>query len=1817
MPRIMKKQEFFFGLFLAITFCCMFAACKQNKISNESDYNNIIQAYGPSILKQKSKIYVSVKEENLVADPIVLKKAFNIDPLLPGNVEYRNGMLEFTPNGLYEPGTTYTISIDVKSLYKDVNKQPFVFKIDVAPQFYEFQLQDIALNSSGSWSVKANLNSTDLLSDALVEKYLKTKFNKKQVSFQLERINDKTFSILVQDLTVQEGSASLNFSFEGLTNVTPLVVPLSDTNDFKHISTFYSENSHSISFVFNQNLEPSQNLNGLVKSFNGKNFKCEKLGNKLNVYLPKKKEQGLTIVLDKNIKSNVGQTLSKSIKYVVEGKDIKPQVEVVGVGNIIPFGNTVLFPFKAQGLDAIQIGIKKIYSNNIFEFWQENSFNNSDYLRYLGEWVHVEKIGLESLNPQYNPNEFNTYAIDLNKFINLDPHAYYEVHVGFSPNEVINACGKSLNYNPDFDSESIFEKGYRGLANSSDYNWKDRQNPCKLGYYGNYNYTKKLIFCTDIGVVVKKDADSGFKVVVVDIPTGEPLSNVPVELISKAKQVIATSKTSNLGIAHFEPNKTTKYVRVQAGESVTVMPLHWAFKHAYDDYNVGGRSVKSSIDGMIYGERSVWRPGDILHLNFLLFDKRASLPSNHPIHLSIENPKGKEVYSDNIIQRTGPFYAMNVQTTEDWITGVYRVAVRVGNNTFFKNVQIETIKPNRLSIYSSAEDQILPYQKQIEIPYKINYLHGMPGKDVKLNVDVKFGFRKVAFDDYGSYLFDSPRKESIYYSDLTKNVEAITDASGNASLKVPLDHLKRNGTDYKITFANRATESSGDFSSNSFSVPLQMYDTYVGLKLKNGNSRYVVYDVNKKSSFDVIALDAKGAPAPNRSLKATFYKMKNYWWWSSYDDEFTVQVKGVDIAHNEKALKTNAKGKAVIENTFLTNGRYFVNVCDMKGNHCAGQYFFVGDPYDQDLEDLEAVHEISKLQFETTKKVHKVGERVELNIPSIIEGKALISIENGSQVLDQFWKDMKVGSNKVTFTAEETMFPAVYAHVSIIQPYAKKTKNTPLRMFGVTPILVQSTEKLLEPIITTKEVFKPNETVELEISEKSGNEMYYTLSIVEEGLLNITNFKTPNPFNRFFQKEKLGVTTFDFFDYILSNYNHDFKKLYAVGGDGEIDAIDPEAKTNRFEPVVKHLGTFKLEMNKRKKHVFNVPNYIGAVRVMVVAAKDGAFGSNDVTVPVKQDLMVQATLPRSLSPGDNIDIPITSFVSNNNISNVDLKAHSNGRLTLENTSFSQNVEKGENLYFLKGKVGKQTGTITFDIQATSGAFKSSQTTTLQVEQLNPIESSLQTILLRPNEEKTFNLNHSFTSDYSAMLGISSMLPLHKDDLMKASAQYPHYCLEQQIANALVLLLGTKGRTDQTFEGHKEKLINNLLRDLWKFEHFDGYTQWPQGRYMNPWISCMVYHFMVVAKKNGYQIPDGKMKDLENQLISFAKKVSHKNHSNKKNYNMVMAYVFYVLSTNDAAPLAEMNRLKEDTKLDHQAKLMLAHAYYSSGNKNIADVLLSQNITKSNSGYNMSTFSSSLQKQMIQTFNYLGVERKKEGELALKALSEELLNDTYMSTQERFWAILILDQLPESGNNGSIRIEVENQDGSKEILEGERPFMKNIASKGNSLNVKNVSDKPVFLQVVQRGKRSEGNEIEQKRNIEVNLKYVDLNNNPIDPKVLKIGQEFKVLYVVKRMSAAANLYDQIALTIPVPAGWEILNDRLAFGDQHIPNLDFLDIRDRKVQAYMDLSKSTEFTLEMKYRASYGGVFHKSAIICESMYFNDIYQLIPGSTVEVVR
>jgi uncharacterized protein YfaS (alpha-2-macroglobulin family) len=1230
---------------------------------------------------------------------------------------------------------------------------------------------------------------------------------------------------------------------------------------------------------------------------------------------------------------------------------------------------------------------------------------------------------------------------------------------------------------------------------------------------------------------------------------------------------------------------------------------------------VDGELVQKGMKGYIYGERGVWRPGDTLFLAFILNDLASKLPSKHPIKLRLNDPNGKAVYQSVQNYQVLNHYKFIVPTAMSAPTGNWEAVVSVGGAKFHKSIKIETIKPNRLKIKNSLADKMLYPNAKTEGTIEGTWLHGAVAKNLKVEVQAKLSQTVTSFPNYKNYVFDNPA--SSFSTEEINLFSGKVNDSGIANFTIPSKASSNEPGMLKAAIITKLYENGGDFSTDVVSATYSPYNTYVGFKTPE-LSQYGMLETEKLNRFDVVSVNEKGQVKAGIKLKVKVYKIDWRWWWDGSSDDLSSYTTSSNYAaYFETKTTTDVNGKSNF--SFKVNeadwGRFLVLVTDEEGGHSSGQTVFIDWPSWSAKSKNTNASNASMLVFSTDKKSYNVGENLKIAFPSSAGCRALVSLESGSSVLETKWVETTAGETKISIPIKEYMAPNIYIHITLLQPHSFTKNDLPIRLYGIVPIEVINKQTILEPQLVVPTVLRPEANTTITVSEKSGKEMSYTLAIVDEGLLDLTRFKTPNAWMSFYAKEALGVKTWDVYDDIIGAFGGAVNQIFSIGGDADLGGGKAK-KANRFKPVVSYLGPFKLAKGSKASHIIRIPNYIGSVKVMVVAAnaENAAYGSAEKVVPVRSPLMLLASFPRKVSPGEKITLPVTLFAMEPQIKNVTLQLKSNNLFTTlsgasQKISFAQPDEK---MAYIEIEAKDITGIGKIELVATSGNEKASYTIEVDVINPNPVSYQISEAMLPAHgvasiDWKAFGIKGS----NKAILELSTMPPINLTKRISYLIQYPHGCVEQTTSSAFPQLYLTD-ITDLN-DARKADIQRNVSATIQKLSQFQisngGFAYWPGQNAADDWGSSYAGHFLIEAEKKGYAVPQS----MKKSWLSYQKKIAKEWRTNSNGNDFAQSYRLYTMVLAGSPDVASMNRLRETKSLSEESKLRLALSYALIGQKNMANMLFSTVVPSQSEHFYYYGSEDRNRAMMLETMLLLG--RNSEALNTATKLAKNLSSDVWMSTQTTAYALIAMANFGKF--MGGKEIEVSYQEaGVAKTLKSTKMILEQSLTTSGVITLKNNKVNLVFARIISSGILPVGEEMEENRGLQAAINYFDNTGKSMNISEVKQGTTIECKITVS--NPTRETIENIALTSITPSGWEINNTRYTDADSQTENkADYIDIRDDRTLLYFSLKGGESRTFTISLNASYLGHYYLPGLQCEAMYDSNFFVHKKGQWIAVVK
>ena len=1853
------KYYLLFSICVLITSITLLSSCSESlskEITPSSAFTPYISGYSGGVQSVLKPITIELANVYPDAEPnkVVDKKLFSIEPSLKGNVVWKDmKTLQFIPTKALESNTTYEVNFHLGELYQldsSFRDFKFAFRTKIADGL--LTLKDfIQYNSSSDEAyVILNLKLSDVLDMSKLDKSILIKDeNNKNIEFSVKSENPTSYDIeikVVKSTQRRDLKVSINGADLGLDRSQELLFTIPAKDEFYVVQyKLINEQENGIEVVFSDALDVNQNIASFIEINGVDKYTSHIEDNRLFLYFEYQPTNEFILQLHEYIRSSTGKRLNQNIEKLIKPNRTIPAVSILSSGSILPDSKQQLLAFSSIGLEFLDLQVVKVYSSNMLSFLQTNDLSGTDNLKRSGRLILKKRIDLKELTDEPLTN-LQSFKLDLSNLFDQEPGALYHIALSFRPEytlltEFIKERAEmdlveldSANYEKDevWDNSANYYYEPLQLALPYDwevYDWKKTNDPTHLSFYMDNSKVsaRTNVYSTQLGLIVKQNENNKLWVAVNDLLTTKPMGGVKVKVYSYQLQIIDELHTDKRGIAESQCKGVPYIVVAEYDKDKTYLKVPQGHQLMMSRFDVGGVKRENGLKGYIYGERGVWRPGDTMHINFILEDREHRIPENHPVTLELFNPRGQFYTKQLATRHQNGVYYFKINTEKEDLTGTWNAYIKIGGSTFHKALLIETIKPNRLKINLDFDHGVLKTGVEESAVLSANWLMGAVGSNLDAKIELTLAPIRSAFPQYDNYLFTE--LNSYYQFTKSEIFKGKLDGEGKSKLKLQMPASTNAPGLLKAQFITRVYEPGGDYSIHNQPMTLSPYSSYVGITLRGEESDYLETDV--RHNIDLISVNAQGKPLSNHKLHYEIYSM-GWDWWYSKDQLLASYVHNSSVlAYKKGDMITNEKGEAhfPLRVDYPNYGRYLVYVRDVESGHAVSQVYYLDWPSWRGRASRKDATSATMLSFNLDKKEYKVGDQAEVIIPAAATGRALVSIENGNDILAHEWIDTKEGEDtKYSFTVTKDMAPNVYVYVSLLQPHAQTINNSPIRMYGVEPLFVKDESTHIQPILEIPKVLEPEKTFKVNIKEESGKKMTYTLAIVDDGLLDLTSFKTPNPWEHFYSKEALGIQTWDMYDDVIGAISAIYTQKYRVGGDEILKPAD--AKANRFKPVVEYLGPYTLEAGQKATHDIILPMYVGSVRTMVVASNGSAFGSTEQTSLVRSPLMLISSLPRVLSISDEVWIPVNVFSMDDRVKEVKIQMDSSKNISVLEGSNKVLVfnEVGDKVAYFKVKVGNRVGVEKIKFTATSGTHSVTEEVEIEVRNPNPVVNIIQEKQIEQGQ--SIKLNYSLPEksvDSKMVLEVSRMPSINLTNRITYLRDYYHTCTEQIISKALPLLfIGDLKEVSSDLKQENDRIIQQTIQSLYGRQLSDGsFVYWPGDKQTGYWVTAYAGLFLIKAQEKGYKINQSVLHQWTSYLSKLVR-IWTPSSSNWSYDSYIQAYFLYVLSAAKKADLSAMNRLKEYKEMKLQSRWLLALSYSLIGKQDVAkDLLFSLANYKDNDFTSIGFYGSEIRDEAFILQTLVALDMKEKAFKQVNKLTGLINEEIYYQTQSTAVGIMALAEYAKINKQGSLDFSyLVNEGKMNNIKSGLSVFQKELIneSKEGVVEIENHSKGLLYAQLHQT-MRLEKDTLAacDDRGLSIKVKYTTLSNEFLDVQNLKRGTD--VMAYVTVQNNTTSVMEDISLTHIIPSGWEIYHVETLLSEDNVSKGDinkgirYQDIRDDRVLSYFDLQPLQSKTILVRLHATYAGEYVLPAIQAEQMYKTSVYGRTRAGKATVLR
>ncbi|WP_435354361.1 alpha-2-macroglobulin family protein [Emticicia sp. SJ17W-69] len=1505
--------------------------------------------------------------------------------------------------------------------------------------------------------------------------------------------------------------------------------------------------------------------------------------------------EAYTLTIKDNLRGTLGAKLDAELTKDLFFGEMPASIEFVSKkGLYLSSKGSRNVGIRITNIPKVQLKVVKIYENNLLSYVRNNRYENYEY------------DGEES-----GPNGFN-YSTD-------DQGIYSDVIINrtIETGNLSKVHGVSV-LNMPMPEQDKLRGVYLVNLNSND------------EYYQN---ATKLVSVSDLGIIAKKSADGDELMVFVNsIIDAEPMGDVEIKLISSNNQVMDSQKTDSKGVIIFEklsekaPNFKLAMITARTADDFNYMLLEDTQVETSRFEVEGKRANATGFDAFVYGDRDIYRPGETIHFNTVLRDAKWASAEEIPLKIRLLLPNGREFKS--FLKNTNAQGAVETSIPLDRaaVTGTYTIEILNGNDVLLtsKPISIEEFMPDRIKVDVSAKD-IYRTGETVQLVATATNLFGPPASN--RNYEMDFSLKRKSFFAKGfeGYSFDI-QNDTKFNNDLR---QGTTDEDGLAkqAFQLPATYQDMGVLEGKV-FVTVFDETGRPLNRvKSFDVFTQ--DTFYGIGLAD---YYVGTHVPMNIPLAAVSNDGK---VKNARAEVSVYRIDYQTIVEKIDGVIKYNSKRQDKLVQTKEV-TFAAGKSAIKFIPQVSGEYEIRIAQAGAKSYASRQFYAYGYGSTSSSSFEVSNE-GQVLMEFDKEKYEVGDKAKVLMKTPFVGKMLVTVEKGN-VLEHFYVETDKKSAEIDISVTEEMLPNVYVTATLIRPM--KGNDMPLTVaHGFAPMKVEKSSNQLPIEIVAVKESRSKRKQKVTIKTKANTEL--TISVVDEGILQIKNFKTPDIYNYFYQKQALEVSSHDLYQFLFPELS---LASSSVGGDGyNLEKRVNPLSNGRTKLVAVWSGILKTGSGGEADFEFEIPQFSGDLRIMAVAYKDEAFGSANANMKVKDPIVISTGAPRFLSPNDEVMIPVTVTNTTKTTTTTNVSVNLTGGLSLQSANNqSITVPAGKEvrtMFSVKAPSVIGTGSIAVVVNGFKEKFSEKIDLTIRPS-TSLLKTSLSGVVLAGKTE-SINLGNDYmagTAQASLLVSRSPMVQFAKQ--LDYLLGYPHGCIEQTVSKAFPQLYfadftKTIAKNSRSLKVSGENDWNpqfNVQAAIRKIENMQlasgAVSYWQGGDYESWWGTAFAAHFMLEAKKADFEVNEGNL----NRMLDYLTTKTSMQDLTEIDYiynetgtwttrtiaRHEMIYSLYTLAMAGKANQPVMNYYKSNANLlTTDERYMLGASFAQIGDEGSFKQLLPKDyIIENTQKQTGGSFASPIRNLAI-SLNSL-VESDPENlqipKLA-RVLSQAIKATPYLSTQESVFSFLALGKIAKRTGESNVTASLSVDNKILASFNGtDLNVEKGVAGKLVNISAKGKGSLYYFTQ--QEGLSATGSYVEEDNFLKVRRQFLSRTGQPISGS---LKQNQLVVVKVSISSTLGTPVENVVVTDMLPAAFEIENPRLnedrnmtwiknASTPQHF------DIRDDRINFYTT-ADATEKTFYYLVRVVSKGKFILGPVAADAMYNGDYRSYSGGGNVIV--
>ncbi|RYY54030.1 MAG: alpha-2-macroglobulin family protein [Chitinophagaceae bacterium] len=1729
------------------------------------------------------------------------------EPAIKGKFRWQGpDELVFSPSEPLKPATSYTASIKNTVLhYSEFNTVKDGDKISFhTPDLILDNAQVIWVGESNTSAVpELNLYFNYAIAPASLKDKLDLEYEGKKVEYQMVTASNDRHQVI--RLT---GIRPADKEFEVKISIGKGLKPEAGTNETKEvIQSSLSIPSPYVLQVQSMDTE-HDGTEGILR------FTCSQQVNASDVRAFVKFEPELTFTVDQSdngfilrspsfdIEKTYTVTLTKGLRGKLGGTLREDYTGSIAFGELesgVSFTNNKAVYLSAKGgrnlevritnVPKIKLVISKIYENNLLlaqrsGYYPQEASSSSSYNEYEGDYSD-DSYSQVTMGDVIYEKEIDTRSLPRSN------------------------GGRILNFAQFEDRLPDFKGVYHVMIRSTTEYWvRD----------------SRFISVSDLGLIAKQGAEK-LVVFTQSIKTALPVNGVNVAVYGANNQLIGTGASNAEGVAEITYTKKDfagfkpAMVIAKTADDFNFLPFNNTAVNT-SRFDVGGkRANPSGLDAFVYSERDMYRPGETLHFSTVIRDKQWKSPGDLPLKIRLVMPNGKEYKAFRKTLNEEGSAEGSIDITNAAITGSYALEVYTSNDVLLTSrpIYVEEFVPDRIKVDAKLDRTAARPGETAALAITATNFFGPPAANRNYETEIQVKQKQFSPEKFSEYSF-SLANENSFFDKIVRQGRTSETGTANEQYEIPAAYANRGVL--QTNFYSTVFDETGRPVSRAASLDVFTQDVFFGLK-KDG---YYYYPLNQVAKFNLVAVNKDGN-AVNSRAKVEVIKHEYRTVLSKSGSYFRYESQREDKILASGEVTVNGASASPYQFTPRSPGDYEVRVSVPGSATYISQSFYSYGSWGGDNNSFE-VNTEGSIDIALEKKTYLTGETIKALFKTPFSGRMLVTVETDHLIS---YQQVEVSNRTASVDLKVTsdFLPNAYITATLIKPH--EMSDIPLTVaHGFKNVTVEEKGRKMDVQIEAKKAVRSKTRQTVKVKAAPGS--FVTLSAVDNGVLQISDFQTPDPYDYFYQKKSLQVNAYDLYPLLFAEVR---AKLSSTGGDGEMamDKRNNPMPAKRVKVVSYWSGIKKANGSGVAEFEVDVPAFSGELRLMAVAYKGQNFGANANTMTVADPLVISTALPRFLSPGDTVNIPVTLTNTTAGAASVSASIKTEGPVKLLGaaTQSASVAAKGETRVVFNLIAGSSIGVGKINVSVAGLGETFTDATEISVRPPSTLQKqtgggsvaggSSFSLAIPTGDYIPSSVN------YSLVVGRSPITELGEQ--LRYLVQYPYGCTEQTISAAFPqLYYGDLAEMMMSGGGRKVQANTNILEAIRKIKMRQLYTGavtlWDGEGKEDWWSSVYAAHFLLEARKAGFEVETSLLETLLNYVnnkLRNRETISYyyNRDQQKKIAPKEVAYSLYVLALAGRSNVPAMNYYKAKPEvLALDSRYLLSAAYAVAGDKKSFQAMLPAKFAGEESvAQTGGSYYSAIRDEAISLNALLEVDPgNRQIPEMVNHVNARLNQRSWLSTQERAFTFLALGKFARGANTSTATAEIRVNGKTIAKVDGGqwKADMKTLG--GKDVQIVTAGTGRMYYSWEAEGISSTGTYRNEDNYMRVRKKFYDRFGKQLSQTSFK--QNDLVIVGITLERAYSGSIENVVITDLLPAGFEIENPRT----KEIPGMDWikdastptaLDVRDDRIHFFVDLTSNRQ-VYYYAVRAVSPGRYAMGPVSADAMY-NGEYNSYNGAGV----